>query len=329
MSSELQQAFKESQGVSFTELPVSNAPVNIAPVEAKKDDVLLSPSKTVNESLMEDVHLPTGFHMYDWKNLKVRRFTVENIRALIRARTTGNLIYLVRTVDATINRPISELTVADFWFLMYWHRINSYKKRPFTLTWTCSCPAHLEKVESGELPASSLSCIDTVKSGDIQITELDIEAYNKFVTDIKNEYGVDVTMQRVGDFIQAMDSDNDLEYELEGLREEYRAEHSKDANKRDEELIRKLKDKIDLVIAQSNELTFMYRYASCLLFPNKTLAQKTEWLSKSESPDILVDLDEFMEKCEHGVKEEWVGKCKECGTSKTIKQSFDVLDFLP
>ena len=278
----------------------------------------------------EDVWLPSEFVSYPWKDLQVRRFNIDEIRAVVRSRTSGNLRHLIRAVDGTLSRPITDLTVGDFWYLMYWHRLNSYKKSPFTIQWVCDDDDHLKRVggqdlAEGEEPLApeTLRNLLTVNKSNLKTQSIDKEKYAELHARLLQEYGVHIVPQTLVDFVAATDEDDELEHQRKLAREK-RAKAAEagdvDAFLNDDELSES---------EQDEDRGFIYRYAA-LLSPvhGESLQQRAEWLSQ-QPPDLLIDLEEVLEVADHGVEESWTVTCKECGASKTIQQSLDALTFLP
>lgn len=277
----------------------------------------------------EDVWLPSEFVSYPWKDLQVRRFNIDEIRAVVRSRTSGNLRHLIRAVDGTLSRPITDLTVGDFWYLMYWHRLNSYKKSPFTIQWVCDDDDHLKRVggqdlAEGETPLApeTLRNLLTVNKSNLKTQSIDKEKYAELQNRLLQEYGVQIVPQTLVDFVAATDEDDEIEHARKLAREK-RAKAAEDGD-----VDSFLNDEVS-ESEQDEDRGFIYRYAALLSSVHgETLQQRAAWLSQ-QPPDLLIDLEEVLEVADHGVEESWTVTCKECGASKTIQQSLDALTFLP
>ena len=274
----------------------------------------------------EDVTLPSEFVSYDWKDIQVRRFNIEELRSIVRARTTGNLRHLVRAVDATLTRPVTELTQGDFWFIMYWHRINSYKKSPFVLDWTCTAKEHLEKIAQEMASPDSLRNLLTINKSNLETVSIDVEAYGKLADDIESEYGVEVRPQNVVDFISALDEDEEREFLQKREQERAKKRVGEAIEEADVDLFLSQSEKSETA-GEEEDIAFMYRYAALIDAPT-SLKERVEILN-AQDPSLLTDLEAFLAVADHGVKESWKVTCKECGASKTIEQSLDALMFLP
>lgn len=315
----------ESVVVEEPEAPVA-VPVTAAP-RARLPLVSQQGPRNVTPAF-EDVWLPSEFVSYQWKDIQVRRFNVEEIRAIVRARISGNLRHLVRAVDNTLSRPVTDLTVGDFWYLLYWHRLNSYKKSPFVIEWVCDAEDHLRKVAGADLhegeeslDPKTLRNLLTVNKSNLDTISIDRDAYNDLATQLYEEYGIQVQPQGIVDFVSATDEDEEIQHRRDAekkKREAAAAEGDVGAFLDDQEQA-----------TEDDDRSFMYRYAALLSTTHgETLSARSDFLSQ-QSPDLLVDLEALLEIVEHGVKESWTVTCKECGASKTIKQSLDALTFLP
>ena len=273
-----------------------------------------------------DITLPSECVAYEWKDIQIRRFTVNEIRGMIRARTSGNLRHLIRAVDGTITRPITDLTTGDFWFIMYWHRINSYKKTPFLLSWTCTNHDHLARVENGEVAKETLKQVMQVTNSNLNTVQIDVSKYQAKAMEIEAEYQVKVTPQRLVDFIAALEEEEELLYQRKLALKRDEAKRTEAMTMMDLDAFLEDNEAME-VVAQDDERGFMYRYAA-LIFGEDTLAARSEMLG-DKSPDLLDELEELAALADHGVSENWTVVCKECGASETIEQSLDALTFLP
>jgi hypothetical protein len=82
------------------------------------------------------VGLPSGFIPYEWKELQVRPFGVQDICNLDKAKEEDNFSILIDTIGGCMDQNVRELTIPDWRYLMYWLRLNSYPKSPYKITWT-------------------------------------------------------------------------------------------------------------------------------------------------------------------------------------------------
>ena len=81
------------------------------------------------------VEPPSHFVPYDFDNLQIRKLNVRDLSKIYQATTDESFSVLVDSIDDTINQNVRELTIQDFYFILYWQRIHSYPKSPFSIVW--------------------------------------------------------------------------------------------------------------------------------------------------------------------------------------------------
>ncbi len=248
------------------------------------------------DSRYASVGLPSDFFFYDFKKLSIRAFTLGDLKKVYRAGTStkGDLMSLVEAIGSTIDQDVMDLTVGDWWSLMYWLRFNSYKKNPLLVKFQCENPDHIEQVNLGELPFTSLDNAEMITQAATTPILLRKEEVAKAVSDFKSEYGINITAPRVYDLVEGF-------------------EYSRD-NPSDE-----------------SGIEFMFRYAICLPKSyGETLLDRVKWIEGNDVPsDAMNDLEAFSVLVDHGVKETVVIPCKGCKASSERALSVDALAFLP
>lgn len=103
---------------------------------------------TSNEMIVE---LP-GDRLYP-EACRITPFTLSDASALSLLPKTQDTKKLFQIMDEKINLDVKKLTPQDFWFLLYWQRINSYVTFPIKLPWECP---HCDTKNSDELSGSKL-----------------------------------------------------------------------------------------------------------------------------------------------------------------------------
>lgn len=85
------------------------------------------------------VELPSNGKLYNGKRtVELSFFTVSDVKRLFniaRGTKTDSIHKLISEKVHDFNA--FELTVSDFWYLLYYIRINSFKSNPIKITWTC------------------------------------------------------------------------------------------------------------------------------------------------------------------------------------------------
>jgi hypothetical protein len=93
-----------------------------------------------------------GDHLYE-DDCKVETFTFGDASALSLLIKAPDIKKLVEVLDSRTNLDATKLTIQDFKFLLYWHRINSYANFPNKIIWHCP---HCETKNYHNLTADKL-----------------------------------------------------------------------------------------------------------------------------------------------------------------------------
>ncbi len=125
------------------------------------------------------VALPSNYAFYDFKDLYVRPFKGLHLSKLSRAHNESSLQALVEVVSSVVSTSRGDtevafdLTINDFYFLLYWLRTNSFTKSVYTHTATCFNQSHIERVTSGELTKDTLTHTTLLHKTTLKVTNLD------------------------------------------------------------------------------------------------------------------------------------------------------------
>lgn len=116
-------------------------PVSAPEAELKNtegDIIRYQTSPQTNDSNFVSVMLPSKFIPYEFKELWVRPFNVDDIGAIAETQSASGLDFtkLVDTLNNAISCDVRDLTLPDFFYLLYWERLNSYLSSPFEIHWT-------------------------------------------------------------------------------------------------------------------------------------------------------------------------------------------------
>lgn len=79
---------------------------------------------------------PSRSRVYSLKEIQVKALTVSTLKKLAAAIRAKSFTLMLDALDHHITLDIRDLTVPDFYFFLYWLRINSYLRSPYLLTWT-------------------------------------------------------------------------------------------------------------------------------------------------------------------------------------------------
>ena len=82
------------------------------------------------------VGLPSMFIPYSFKELIVRPLNVGELAMIASANEQDDFTGLLDALANCLNEDIRDLTGPDFRALLYWLRLNSYPRSPYTVKWT-------------------------------------------------------------------------------------------------------------------------------------------------------------------------------------------------
>lgn len=276
--------------------PVRATPVQPAPQAVARD---LNIEKNSNYI---DITLPSNFHFYPFKSLAVRTFRAVDQSKCIRAAKEGRFRHLVDAISATLQPGISayDLTHEDFYFLMYWHRMNSFSKTPYVHRTICENPDHLAKVMTDEMDDKTLEIQTLITNTHLQEVQFDP---TKIVVPegLAEKYKLDVL--RIRDMVEIEEMEDqapdfpDIEF-LADLAGYIKPEPLKTNVPNAPVQYQSIKDRIQVVA----EMT----------------------------PDEVEDLQKYVKSVSsYGVTENINVKCRGCGAEREAKVSIDALAFLP
>jgi len=154
------------------------------------------------------VALPSNFGFYSFKDLYVRPFSVRHLAKLQKAHRESSLLPVVEAVSSVIytsdplyaGRPMGfELTLPDFYFVLYWLRLNSFTKSNYVHNTVCADEKHrqrvidfksldqyakevqagrmsveaFEQIKASALPEESLNISQIVTATDVKVNHLE------------------------------------------------------------------------------------------------------------------------------------------------------------
>lgn len=236
--------------------------------------------------------LPSNFIFYEFKSLAARKIRGGEQAKINRSSREQSMLHLVEAISATLEPGVSafDLTVPDFYWLLYWHRQNSYTKNTYVHTTFCTNPDHVEKVLEGQLPEESLRIEEFIKATTLKETKLEEPPQTDDLENL-NSLGLEIhpcTMRDLVDMLEAGDiADPEMEF-LYNL-----ASHIKPIGEH--------KDlKVRIAMVQNMEA------------------------------DCTEELNQYMARVlNYGVEESINVRCKECGAEKVSEITIDARTFLP
>ncbi len=150
-------------GVAAEHMPGPGRPT---PVQTPQpDQVPVEPlgfSGPATEHEYVSLDLPSRFAFYPFKELYAIPFKGKHLAKLSRAHEEGSTQHTVEAVNSVLRTNDGavhlgyKLTVADFYYVLYWLRLNSYTKSVFVHESVCTNPKHHAMVASKEMLPDTL-----------------------------------------------------------------------------------------------------------------------------------------------------------------------------
>lgn len=236
------------------------------------------------------IYLPSRFWFYSFSEITLRPLKGHHQDLMYRAAHEYDDQLVADAITDLLPEGIrsEDLTVPDFYFIMYWLRLNCYTKTQLVHRGVCNSEKHLMEVRSGAKKTESLVTVVTIPKTWLEQTELaedfldGFEDSMKFIMEELSPLGYTVTPPRMYDVIA-----------LQNMKKEAGEEEIK-----------------------TDTLSFNADRAACLVKEDgskSTLAERIE-IVRELSVDTLDLLDEWrVRSAMYGVKESVRFKCKECG----------------
>lgn len=116
--------------------------------------------------------MPSGNVVYD--DVLLKTLDVSTLKKVSAAISAKDFTLLLDALDSRISMDIRDLTVPDFYFFMYWQRLNSYPRSPHMVPWTS---------KYGNKNITRVTMTDlTIK--ELQMTKATLEAWRQKGIDI-------------------------------------------------------------------------------------------------------------------------------------------------
>lgn len=274
------------------------APTGFAPVPQTEK------THSETDSLYTPIELPSKFQFYPFKTLSVRLLRGAEQAKFNRAYQESRIKYTVEAISATLEPGVSafDLTPSDFYFLMYWQRVNSFTKSPQIISLICDNPEHVRRVTDPTVPEADKLGPDTLQISEflngttLETTRLEDLDFDTLVAGLENyQLGVETMADIVA--IEELIQDS-----VEG----------KDQNDN----------------AFNPEYGWLFSKA-CFLHRSIPMADRIKIIEGMPVDDMAL-LETYIERVtNYGVAEYGTVRCKGCGASKRVKIAFDALSFLP
>lgn len=289
-------SLNEPQADSTSPVASTRSTALVPETTAKKEAAYAE--KNSNYFNITDDVLSKFIYYQDYSTLSIRPFSIAEVRKIFKASVVDKLEPIVEAISACIDPDKSalDLTIPDFWALMFWERMNSYKKsNQWNVEFNCSSDDHIRMVAEGKATQESFKQVQhiTAKS-QLNIKFIDHLAVIDFISRVHKEYEIFLDAPRMRDSIEAESILNDIP---------------------------ELEDQVDMV--------FIIRLASHLnKVHGETLEDRIEFINKIE-PDLINEILEFEKLNKYGISEKIETTCEVCGTKGVVELSLDAQTFFP
>ena len=112
--------------------------------------------------------LPSQFHGYNWKQMYIRPFGIEEYKLISKAATLKEMSHMIRAIDLVVTQDAENLTIGDFYYVMMWLRIHSLPKTPLVIDWACPEDALYHK-ETGAIVFNEVPYVQPENMSDYEL----------------------------------------------------------------------------------------------------------------------------------------------------------------
>ena len=242
-------------------------------------------------------NLPTQFVFYPFDRLSVRPLQLADHIKLGSGSKVGSARTICEGIGATIDRDWLNLAFADFIFIAFWLRVNSYQENQYSLTWMCEGREHNRKVFLGELPEATLKNTSTISKADVKVNTIDFEAIEPLAQKL-SQYGIFITAPTVRDFLFFVEHSNEMPDDI--------AFYIDAAGVLSPAHGKTVRDRVDFLINMVN---------------TKPEAESMEVLQ------LLDKVSDIVSNC--GVRQAFEVACSHCGEKGVKEVEIDLLTFFP
>jgi len=326
LENRLDQAVTSKVSMSMREPATTQKMMPKEELEARMEN----PEKTYADQNIEYVNIandiPSKMSFYPGNSLCIRTFKTQHITKLIEAVEMEDFSMVVDTVSSVLEPGFSAylLTPDDFFYCLYWLKLNSFKKSPMEISFTCKSKDHIDSVLAGNKEKETLkNKVIINKIGSLSVDYMTEEKRNKateIIVRVREQYNVDLFPMQVKDMVS-----------MEDYTKRVSAYEDRITLLKANGVIES--QELEKITQDKNALEAQYAlkdYAAHILLPGHTLLQKIDFLNKSDfDPDFFFEIDEFIEATQHGVKETAACRCQECNAEVDVPVSIDALHFFP
>ncbi len=278
------------------------------PLNRPSDTVKTTKSYSEQNPSYFNIDLPSNFKPYSFTSVSACNLKGSHQAKLARAAKEDKIRFVVEAIGATIEPTVSafDLVPADFYFVMYWQRVNSYKNMPLIVTATCENPTHVNSVYNGDT--------SIVDGADVLIYKKPESLNNTIVLN-----STTLEVKQLDDIdMSPFESIVDLGLGYETMRDVVEST----------EYLERLLDSATKVKSHEPEEYVWLAAKAAFLTKDRSLADRIKIIENLE-PERNKLLDDYITAVtSYGVSETAKFQCKECGGWTEVKLSLNPLTFL-
>lgn len=298
------------------------------------DNEIAARTQAESDPNFMSIGVPSQFRFYEFRNLTVSCLKGIHQAKLSRAAKDGKMRYVVEAIGSTLGEGVSafDLTPQDFYFLLYWHRLQSFPKNPQMIPFTCTNKDHVrrtilkkdheEYLAPDTLDISTIMDATTLKTSYLE--ELDLTPFAELIE--KYDLGVE-TMRDIVEFAELQEEEPHYEEAVAAVEVDPQA-----AADSEEESLGDVGTTATVMSDETFDEVEWLQVRSVFLRrgPGRNTILERNEIVKEMPSDDLMELDKYIEAVtDYGVSESTVLKCKGCGASHRVNLSVDALTFLP
>lgn len=283
------------------------------------------------------------FYPQEITAIYARPFHIGDINAMATAKNAHDLPSFIRAIGKSLSVPVETLTQDDFQAVCYWHRINSYPRKPLTVTWNCSEPTHVgranlvllesatqEQRDMVEDAKAGIKNSKTLKTTDLTVHSITRERFDEISRFLKSPD------RQSSPFLLMPPTVADMIEFAEITKVELRHKKINEMELNEENLETVLNEITemtadDIFVRVASFLAPIPKYGVTLGERIKFVTEQVELNPQQFDAGFLEDLDIYEDLVAHGVSEVVSSKCKYrgCGHAVDITIDFDLFNFFP
>lgn len=271
---------------------------------------------------------PYGGPEFNYVNIRPLRWG--QLELLARAAEQDAVEPVIQAVGQCISQPVNQLTIPDFYYLLYWLRINSYPASPLYMPWRCDEPIADDSEEGFHL--CNHENLSPLTKADVQIVDLEELGFTGQLPEGLDWPRVSLLPQlfRISRLQQYESEVEDAQEFLQEITAT--ADSPKDIAQARSDL-QKARIKLKALKESLKDPSFPQNINPGLVevlswTGTGTLAERNEYMLAQPDLSLFEAARQAADKWVYGVKEGVQVKCKECGASRLFTIAVDVPTFL-